>query len=761
MKYDDLHGFSSDRPITEANEDLLGRANFANDLADAIDGWHGNDSLVVALHGEWGSGKSSIKNMALAKLSQKSNKKSNVIEFSPWEWAAQEKITSSFFQEISKSIGRTDKSESGKKLAQTLQRYGQYLSTGEVAVTSISGALPAIFLLVAALGISNNYIDDTFIKTVSTTGLIVLSVAAACFKWGERLLQSLSGSLKSSVMKNEHNLSDIRQELTTLLKKRNVPLIIVMDDLDRLTSDQLRMVFQLIKANTEFPNVVFLLLYQRDLVEDKMTEGNQQGRDYLEKIIQVPFSIPKAETSDIHKILFDKLNKIIFTDESASKMFNSTRWGNIFYSSLSSYFDNLRNVYRFSSTLSFYFTLFKGKKAFEVNPVDLIAIECLRVFEPEVYKEIALSKNIFTRNGRSRYERDDGSKAEFINNIIEKSSPEKKEVVKKIITQLFPTISWVWDLSMQSDQFIPIWLKEMRICHPSNFDKYFQFTIPNGELSHSELQEMLHLTADSDAFKTYIFSLKERDIVKNALSQFESYTDEIPLKNKHSYIKGILNIGDHLDNETVGFVSFSENMHALRLALWYLKRIVLLEERGNVLLKCFEASNGFSIVGQLLQSEEECREKKDDVPLLEDKALIIIKDKYIEKLNNISINNPSVLLKNRYLAHILYSWMRWGDQDNLKGWLKTQLNTTRDYIRFLVVFTTKSSSHASGDYIVNTNPIIQLEEIENFIDVELIQQKLNKIDALKLNNKEQEALNAFQNALERRAQSIDDSRIRN
>ena len=55
-----------------------------------------------------------------------------------------------------------------------------------------------------------------------------------------------------------------------------------MDDLDRLTTSQLRMVFQLIKANLEFPNVVFLLLFQRDLVEDKLNDGAQLGRDYLE-----------------------------------------------------------------------------------------------------------------------------------------------------------------------------------------------------------------------------------------------------------------------------------------------------------------------------------------------------------------------------------------------------------------------------------------------------------------------------------------------
>ncbi|WP_230861042.1 P-loop NTPase fold protein, partial [Vibrio harveyi] len=87
----------------------------------------------------------------------------------------------------------------------------------------------------------------------------------------------------------------------------------------------------------EFPNVVFLLLFQRDLVEEKLNDGAQLGRDYLEKIIQVPFDIPRIETTRLHSLLFNKLDKIIEQDASATKMFDSGRWGNIFHGSLNTY----------------------------------------------------------------------------------------------------------------------------------------------------------------------------------------------------------------------------------------------------------------------------------------------------------------------------------------------------------------------------------------------------------------------------------------
>ncbi|MDE1043614.1 P-loop NTPase fold protein, partial [Escherichia coli] len=84
-------------------------------------------------------------------------------------------------------------------------------------------------------------------------------------KWGKTFLDRLTGNIEATVKANEQSLSDIRQDLSGLLLERKAPLIVVMDDLDRLTTSQLRMVFQLIKANLEFPNVVFLLLFQRDL----------------------------------------------------------------------------------------------------------------------------------------------------------------------------------------------------------------------------------------------------------------------------------------------------------------------------------------------------------------------------------------------------------------------------------------------------------------------------------------------------------------
>ena len=756
MNSKDLYGFASDRPIQKIEEDLLGRSDFSEDLADAIASWHGRDSLVVALHGNWGSGKSSIKNMAVSKLESLTENKPDVVEFSPWEWAAQEKITASFFQEISKSIGRIDKSKSGKKLAITLKKYGRYLNTGESVVTGLSAALPTLFVLATLTGVSGSFFDEIWIKTTSTLLLGIFAAWAAALKWGKSFLKILGGNLEASAKENEQGLSDIRQELTSLLAKRPSSVIVVMDDLDRLTSSQLRMVFQLIKANLEFPNVVFLLLFQRDLVEEKLTDGKQSGRDYLEKIIQVPFDIPKIETSRLHNLLFSRLDQIIEQDDSATKMFDPGRWGNIFHSALHSYFDNLRNVYRYTSTLSFHFSLLKGRSVFEVNPVDLIAIECLRVFEPEVYKEIARSKEIFTKNMSDRYGRIEDTTPTLINGILDKASEGKREAVKNIVTQLFPTIERALGGSHYAHDFRDNWIREVRVCLPSNFDKYFQFSIPSGELSNSDLQEMLSLTSNSQEFSSFILSLQDRGILKNALAQFESFTNEIQLNHGYSYVKSLLDIGDKVDHESIGFTMFSSNTHAMRLVVLFLRRIENLEERGKLLLNCFRESEGISIVEYILQTEENRREKSESDIILCDEEFESIKTEFVSKLDNMAINHPEMLLRHEHLVSFLYRWKRWGDEDKVVNWLRTQTQSAEGCINLLKRFVSKSSSQAMGDYIVKVTTFIKLENIENFLEVGPISEKLSNIDESELDVNAKEALKAFKDALEKREKGITD-----
>lgn len=749
----DLHGFSADRPIENSEEDLLERRGFSRDLADALSSWLGRDSLVVALHGDWGTGKTSIKNMAVSEIKRMETIQPDIIEFSPWEWAAQEKITASFFKEISSTLGKKDQSKESKKLALALKKYGQYLNTGGIFIYSIPKFfVPSILILLSILGLSFNFIETEWIRNLINTLLVLSVIFAGLLSWSNKILVSLSEAYETRSQESEKTLKELRDELKDLLTEREKPVIVIMDDLDRLTSQQLRMVFQLIKANTVFPNVVFLLLFQRDIVEEKISDGKQSGRDFLEKIIQVPFDIPQIEINKVHDILFKNLNEIIGKSSHAVEMFDSTYWGNIFHGSLRNYFNSLRNVYRFTSTLSFHFSLLNGKKAFEVNPVDLIGIECLRVFEPDVYKEISRSKEIFTKN-RSSHDRfsEDPSK-DYIQEILKKSS-NNEQYVESLLRYLFPTIEWALGGSTYSPSFSKNWSKELRICHPDYFDKYFQFSIPTGKVSNSDLQELIKSSSSVDDFKVKLTSLKQRGLLKNALAQLEPRVEDIPIDNAEYFIKALLDVGDQVDHQTIGFADFSSYIRMVRLVVWFLRRYKNLQKRGEILLKCFEKSDGLSIVEHILQADANRKEKNDSEELLSDVEFEKLKEEFVKKLNDFSKNNPTYLMTNSHLASFLYRWTRWGDKDYVLTWLDTQLESQDGCINFLKAFLSKSSSQVMGDYVAKIENKINLDSIEEFVDIEKIKRSLKNIDVEKLDNDAKEAVIAFKIAIENKDQN--------
>lgn len=186
------HLFSADRPIASRKEDLLGRSGFAESLAAAIKGWKGNDSLVIAIYGPWGSGKSSVKNMVLESLRESEKDCPLIVEFNPWQWAGQEQLAEAFFQEIGVALGRSDTSEKGKERAAKWRTYGTYLTLGASLAKSLKTVLPL-------LGIP---------------GSSILGALAKGLEQSSKVAQEGSEALDAQATAIDHNLSDVKQDLS-------------------------------------------------------------------------------------------------------------------------------------------------------------------------------------------------------------------------------------------------------------------------------------------------------------------------------------------------------------------------------------------------------------------------------------------------------------------------------------------------------------------------------------------------------------------
>ena len=80
-----MTAISADRPSSNPQDDLFGHAPFAESLANSICRYPGNDGLVLALYGPWGSGKSTVLNYVRHFLEQRPEAEQPVIvTFNPW-----------------------------------------------------------------------------------------------------------------------------------------------------------------------------------------------------------------------------------------------------------------------------------------------------------------------------------------------------------------------------------------------------------------------------------------------------------------------------------------------------------------------------------------------------------------------------------------------------------------------------------------------------------------------------------------------------
>ena len=288
-----------DLPIKKCEEDLLERVTFAETLAKAIASYYRNESLVVGIFGEWGSGKTSIINMVIEKLEEISdeNKSSIVIRFSPWNYSSQNGLINLFFKELLLCIGKNE-SQKSKKIIEWILKYMSVLEGGVFENSKVEKI---------SKGIREFY----------------------------------------NVLEKNQTLEDTKRNLIQELNKYDRKIIVIIDDIDRLTKTQVQDVFQLVKQIGDLPNIIYFLPMDREAVIsalDKKHVGN--GEKYLEKIVQIPFSIPELDKESLRNILDTKVQKIMDDNSQENQIIDLDYKESIYYNCISLYLKNLRDVNR-------------------------------------------------------------------------------------------------------------------------------------------------------------------------------------------------------------------------------------------------------------------------------------------------------------------------------------------------------------------------------------------------------------------------------
>lgn len=85
------------------------------------------------------------------------------------------------------------------------------------------------------------------------------------------------------------SVSAKKQTLEKELLKFDGRVVVIIDDIDRLPNDQVRMVFQLVASLAKLPKINYLLSFDGEVVTWALSEVQKcDGAEYLEKVVQVP-----------------------------------------------------------------------------------------------------------------------------------------------------------------------------------------------------------------------------------------------------------------------------------------------------------------------------------------------------------------------------------------------------------------------------------------------------------------------------------------
>lgn len=210
--------------------------------------------VAYAIAGPPGSGKSSVLRLIAAQLGQTLT----VINFNPWYFSGSGDLSGHFLRELASEMS----------------------SNKDKRLQSISEHLRSYSALIEPLGLL------PFFGGFARAGQQAIGLGAATAEYSKRFKES--GILLQ------------RQELHAALHEFDVRIVVVIDEVDRLTDQEITEVARLVRLVGHLPRINYLLAFDRERVESALAGGRGPawGRKYLAKVVQslrdLPEPLPEA-----------------------------------------------------------------------------------------------------------------------------------------------------------------------------------------------------------------------------------------------------------------------------------------------------------------------------------------------------------------------------------------------------------------------------------------------------------------------------------
>lgn len=433
------------RDDPDPNNDTLERRQFAERTVRALSEIRRQSkSSVAGLIAPWGAGKSTTLAMIVDGLKEHEVTPWTVVDLNPWLYSDVDSLQLGFFVALREAL------PSDAKWNRTRERIGNFF-------TAISPA-------------------------GKVNGLAGVDASSALEAFGEWV----AGDVSANALKGKAEIK---------LEELEKPILFVMDDLDRLTPDELLMVFKLVRLVGRLPNVYYLLSYDEktllDLIQQtNIASGNRgRARDYMEKIIQVRFDVPAMRPRQQADLINNAMSEVMARYAIDSSEEDNELFARTFRNHLKNFLTTPRAINRYFAQIdALYDTLHE-----EVNFIDFTLITFIRTFEPDVYKNLVgswrselLGEPVSHLPIRGE---NPGDKEQRWREMLTGAHVDPSEVsgLYELLLSLFPSLRPTDAFGSRSQD------TSLRrgVGSRDYFDRYFNFGVPGDDVSDTALRDLV------------------------------------------------------------------------------------------------------------------------------------------------------------------------------------------------------------------------------------------------------------------------------
>lgn len=322
------------------------------------------------------------------------------------------------------------------------------------------------------------------------------------------------------LQRRREGTSDKRQKVKLALDSLDRPIIVVLDDIDRLSTAEIRDVFKLVRLTASFPNVIYILAFDRSRVESALGEEGIPGRDYLEKILQIAVDLPAVPPNLLIKQVLAALDSAL--SGLAVRDIDENVWPDIFMEIVNPLVRTMRDVRRYSA--SAHGTVRElGER---IALADLLAVEAVRIFLPDVFRELSSAvEALTTASGLGYGARDDDPEHKARIDTLVTAAGHNHNVVESLVRRIFPAAQHHLGGSHYGPDWNKTWLRDRRLANQEMLRLYLERIEGDRLEAFGNAEKAWAIMSDREALESHLQSI-DRNHLQDVIAALETYEDQ-------------------------------------------------------------------------------------------------------------------------------------------------------------------------------------------------------------------------------------------